>query len=205
MYFIKKACVVSVLILVLLSCSKKSDNLDFDPRIIPSENYDTSLNAWSHEDRIYSGLSAVAFMNVTFQSIEFRKAYVKEIAQVKILSLAEQKELLDSEIADENTSITFMLRVYTSQKEWNDFHKAHSIWKITLKNERNEVISPHEIVLLDGRKPELAFLYPDINRWVNVYRVTFKKDSYPSFLEETKSIELSIASFLARTSFSWTL
>ena len=205
MNYLNKLCIFLFLGLLLCSCGKKYEEPPFDPRLIHSPLYTSSLEKWSKEDKIYSGLSSIAFMNITHQSLEFRKAYVKELSRLKMFSLDEQKELLDASIKEEEEYITFIFRIYTAKKEWNDFHKGNSMWKITLKNDHNEIIDPHDIELLKSNDPLLAFFYPDINRWVNVYLIAFKKNDPPHFLDDTKTIELVIASFLARTSFTWTL
>ncbi len=205
MNLLKKITIYISFGLVVGSCGKKYVEPEFDPRLIHSPSYKSSLEKWSRDDKIYSGLSSIAFTNITHQSLEFREAYVKELSRLKMFSLDEQKELLDANIEEESKYITFIFRIYTAKKEWNDFHKGNSIWKIILKNDRNEIIEPEKIELLKSNDPLLAFFYPDINRWVNVYVIAFKKDEHPQFLVDTKKINLIIASFLARTSFTWNL
>ena len=201
---LKKIFTLSFLLVLTVSCSKKFDTPTFDERLIPSPSYESTFEKCSRYDRIYTGLSAVAFLNITYQSLEFRKAYIKELSRLKMLSLQEQKELIDVNIKEDSEYFTFILRVYTAKNEWNDFHKGDSIWKITLSNNRKEIIEPNTIEVLK-EKPMLNFFYPDINRWVRVYLIAFKKDEHPTFMEDISSINISISSFLARTSFTWTL
>jgi len=131
------------------------------------------VDAWTQEGRIYDGLSTKLISKATFKSAGFRRAYATEYARVYKLEGPEYDKLVadqQKEAADYND---FVIAVYVPEKQWDDFSKEASMWKIYMTRNNMEQIRHLEIRKLKSKDPITVYFYPYMTTWKSIYLVRF--------------------------------
>ena len=115
--------------------------------------YRDVFDAWTQEGRIYHGLSTKLISKATFKSAVFREAYAAEYARLYKLEGSEYDKL----VADQQKAATdyhdFVIAAYVPEKNWDDFSKETSMWKIYITRDDVEQIRPLEIRKLKKKDP----------------------------------------------------
>ncbi len=68
---------------------------------------------------------------------------------------------------------TLVIVVYVPQKNWDDFSRNKSMWKIYITRNGEEQIASLEIRKLKKKDPKLAYFYPYTTTWNSIYQARF--------------------------------
>ena len=207
-YFLK-----SILLIVILAtcqgCQIVSSVKQFEASSDPYQGsaYKAVLMKWTREAPIYRGLDLELMASVTFKSPEFRDAYANEYARTYKLGRKEKEKLIKDQKEASLTYNDFIMAAYVPDKEWNDFNKKNSIWKIYLNAGNEKKIIPLEIRKIKKIDAVIIHFFPYINTWESIYLVRFpvkfpKTDK--NIIDDTCSnIKIVITSVLGTTEMVW--
>ena len=176
---------------------------------VGGDAYEKQLFQWTRKIEVYRRFEAKIFVTATYHAPEFRKAYIQK--RTAILELPENVRLQEEEqqrrLSD--SFHEFFLAVYTSNRRWNDLDEKDSIWRLSLQNDRQERVSPHEVVRVDRQNAEVMAFYPYLDGFRQAYLVRFPKTSLelntPLIDETVRSFKLVISSSIAVAELSWGL
>ena len=144
--------------------------------------YRDVIDAWTQEGRIYDGLLTKLISKVTFKSAVFRQAYAEEYARLYKLEGPEYDKLLSDQQKEAAEYHDFVIAAYVPEKNWDDFSKETSMWKIYITRDDVEQIRPLEIRKLKKKDPIMDHFYPYMTTWKSIYHVRF-----PAFDPKTGS------------------
>jgi hypothetical protein len=177
--------------------------------VFDSENaYQAAFEAWTREGRIYDDLDVRLISAATYLSPKFRKAFADEYAQIyKLTELEKNKFITDQENAGAGYD-DFIFAAYVPEKEWDDFYKKNSIWKIYVTRDNIEQIKPIEVRKLDKRDAKTGYFYSYVTPWKSIYRLRFPKlfpDDKKTPKDTAGSFKLVLTSVLGSTEMTWNL
>ena len=199
------------MLVVAHGCSaiKPSENIQQSGISESESTYRADFNAWTREGRIYDGLDVKLIAAATYMSPKFRKAFAVEYAKIyKLTELEKNKLISDQENAGAGYE-DFIFAAYVPEKEWDDFYKKNSIWKIYLTRDNIEQIKPIEIRKLEKRDAKTGYFYSYVTPWKSIYRLRFPKlfsdDGEKIPQEKAGSFKLVLTSVLGSTEMLWNL
>jgi hypothetical protein len=170
--------------------------------------YAHALDEWTRDARVYEHFESRIFVDATLKTEAFRREYVKEYARIFSLDEAQQKILLDSEIAEHQDSFVLMLGVFTHEIAWDNLDPKKGIWEVRLENEKGKHLVPTSVKRHDTDNPTWRSLFKYIAPHDSFYEVHFNKttpDDQAVFAEKGKPIHLIIAGAPGHVRLSWTL
>jgi hypothetical protein len=175
--------------------------------VVGGDEYEHELLRWTRKAEVYRHFEAKIFLTATYQSREFRNAYLRK--RTAILGLGEQDRLQfeQEQRKHEESFHEFFVAVYTGQRRWNDLDRKPSLWRVTLVNDRNERVAPLEVIRLDQRDAEVLAFYPFFDAFTQGYMIRFPKTSLelstPIIDETVRSFSLQLSSSIAVVEVSW--
>lgn len=176
-------------------------------RELTPQDYPKVLDTWTRTDRVYSGLDNKVFVTATFHAPEFRRAFAIAFPEVYGTGgKVTRRELVDL-TGNVEQYLNFFMSVYTPDRDWNDLHKADSIWRLTLIG-ANEVAVGAEEVIRVKVDPNLRAVFPYLDRFGMGYIVRFPlSDAMGRVVvdESTQRLTLRMASALGVAEMEWRL
>ncbi len=190
-----------------IASSVKQIEASSDP--YQGSTYKAVLMKWTSEARIYRGLDLELMTSATFKSPEFREAYANEYARTYKLDREEKEKLIKDQKQASLIYNDFIMSAYVPDKEWNDFNKKDSIWKIYLNASNGKKITPLEIRKIKKINAVLTHFFPYINTWESIYLVRFPvklPGTDKNIINDTCSnIKIAITSVLGTTEMVYRL
>lgn len=209
---IVRALVLAALVLMVMGTSGcASGDLLLDDRTLAADSrgYTTTLRRWTKHRKVYRHFEALLFTTATYLSPEFRKSLIQR--RTRLLGLpASEARRLEVEHQERNQRFhEFIVSAYTAERRWNDFDATTSMWRISLANDRRQVVSPIEVIRQDLRTGDLQAYFPYITRFQQAYLVRFPKQSLelgsPVIDPTTRSFSLRFMSGVAVSELTWAL
>lgn len=159
----------------LIGCGSRPVRLNEGVREYVAADYPTVLKTWTRKGQLLSIEEAdeLLTVNATFESYDFRWAYVMRYAQDYRLTVTQRKRLLQNTLAETRTYHQFYVALYGSTWRWSDLTKPESGWVVRLIDDVGNETAPVEIVAI--RKPgaiELTY-FPYTTPWRRVFRIRF--------------------------------
>lgn len=174
-----------------------------------TETYKEICNEWSREARIHRGLEVELIVSATFKSEEFRHAYADEYAKAYKLTPDEKKQFLEDQFKAATLSHEFLIASFVPNKEWDNFDKANSMWKLYLVNDQNERVVPVEVRKVKRQDAVTPHFFPYITPWKSIYAARFPYNipgtSHPLIKDDTKGVKLVITSVLGTAEMRWSI
>ncbi|MBW1742290.1 MAG: hypothetical protein JRJ47_02510 [Deltaproteobacteria bacterium] len=178
-----------------------------------TEAYEPICEAWSRNARIYRAFSAELIATATYKSKEYRRAYTDEYAEAYKLTDEAKQEFWQDQLDALTRGSEFVMASFVSIEQWDDFHRADSMWKIYLVNDQDDRVVPAEIRQfkrqgkIRRRDAVKSHFLPYDTPWKSVYTIRFPYDvpgtNRPLISEETKSVKLIITSVLGTAQMEW--
>lgn len=173
-------------------------------------DYPTVLKTWTRTGQLVSIEQAdeVLAVTATFESYDFRWAYVVRYAQDYRLSIEQRSNLLHATLAETRKYHQFYVALYGSTWRWTDLTKPESGWVVRLIDDIGNETAPTEI--LPVRRPgalESAY-FPYTSPWRRVFRIRFPVESIseqPTISTKAKWIGLRFAGVQGSLELLWHL
>lgn len=177
--------------------------------------YEPVCKAWSRDARIYRAFSAELIATATYKSEEYRRAYTDEYAEAYKLTPEAKEELWQDQLEALTRGHEFVMASFVSIEQWDDFHRADSMWKIYFVNDQDDRVVPVEIRQfkrqgkIRRRDSVKSHFLPYDTPWKSVYTIRFPYDvpgtNRALVSEETKNFKLIITSVLGTAQMEWEL
>ena len=166
----------AVLVVAALGCAPpRPVSLREGPREYVGADYDAILKRWTRGDRLYSfqGVDDVLSADATFESWDFRWAYVIRYAEDYRLTIEQRRELLVGALEDARKYHQFYVALYGNKPREGDLTGDRPGWVVRLVDDKGNVTAPAQIVPI--RKPGVLerTYFPYTTTWRTVYRLRF--------------------------------
>lgn len=193
---------------VLSGCAPKAVGLAEGPREYVATDYETVLRHWTRSVELTNVTLMDNVLNVssTYQSWDFRWAYVVRYAEDYRLTVDQRHDLLERSLTETREHHTFYVALYAQRYKWNDLNAKQPAWIVRLIDDEGTETAPSEIETI--KRPgaiELTY-FPYTTPWRSAFRVRFPKvraDGRPTISAASRWFGLRFAGAQGNDELVW--
>jgi hypothetical protein len=193
-----------------IGCAGERVSLVGGPREYVATDYQEVLKRWTRSESLLNvtELDDLLTVTATFESWDFRWAYVVRYAQDYRLTVEQRRELMDKTLRESGQSHQFYVALYGSNRRWTDLTRPNSAWIVRLIDDRGDETAPMtiEIVPKPGALERTYFPYTTV--WRQVFRIKFPHtapDGRATIAPNAKWIGLRFAGAEGNEELRWDL
>lgn len=164
-----------VLTLCVASCKPPPISLQPGPRTFSPDSYPEVWEAWTRakEEFSWKELAHEIFVSATFESWEFRWAYVVRYAYDYSLTPATRDEMLQASLASSRQEHRFFVTLSGMDFRESNLTDKTSAWRVLLIDPEGHQTSP--ALMERVRRPTAVdrVYFPQVNSWRQTFRLTF--------------------------------
>ncbi len=189
-------------------CATRNVSLSEGPREYVATDYDGVLDKWTRTERLFSlsELETYLTATATYESWDFRWAYVVRYVQDYRLTIDQRKKLLEKALDETRVKHQFFVALYGGERKYNDLTKLDSAWIVRLIDDTGNETAPAEIVNL--RKPNALerSYFPYNSPFRQAFRIRFPRvaaDGRPTISPDAKWFGLRFAGAQGNSELVW--
>lgn len=169
---------LALLVFALLgagACAQPKVSMGTGPREYTESDYAQVLDRWTRSKSLIqlSELDAPLNVTATFESWDFRWAYVVKYANDYRLTVEQRRSLLERTLAETRDAHRFYVALYGTKVRWSDLTRPNSAWIVRLIDEVGNETAPLQIELLNRPGPLEIQYFPYTTPWRSVFRIRF--------------------------------
>jgi hypothetical protein len=171
----------ALLLAGLSGCASQKVSLATGPREYVASDYSQVLKRWTREANliVISDLDTKLVVTATFESWDFRWAYVVRYAADYRLTVEQRRELLDTATKETTASHDFYVALYGSTRRWTDLSRPeYSAWIVRLIDDLGDETAPSKIEPIAKPGAIEQRYFPYTNVWRQVFRIKFPRTTY---------------------------
>lgn len=205
-----RALVALALASTMVGCGASYVSLAEGPRAYTPDDYETVYERWTRESEYFAWSRFEDTLNVTatFESWEFRWAYVIRYAEDHGLEGEARDTLLRTSLADTHDRHRFFVtlggRIYREQ----ELTSPNSAWRVMLVDPEGRTVAPAEILRVRRPTPAERVYFPSINSFRYTFRVVFpaeRADGTPTIPRDAEQMILRLTGPRGRVDLTWSL
>ncbi|HSC87444.1 MAG TPA: hypothetical protein VLC09_09255 [Polyangiaceae bacterium] len=163
----------------LLGCGPEKVQVSEGPRSYAPDDYSAVQRRWTRDSRLntLAAMDNVLTVTSTYESWDFRHAWVSRYAEDYRLSAAERRSMLDRSLAEARAGETFYVALFAQNQKYGDLKIDDPTWIVRLVDDSGNETPPLNVERI--RKPtavELTY-FPYTSPWRLVYRITFPRQN----------------------------
>ena len=198
------------LALATAGCSVERVSLGRGAREYVPSDYPEILKRWTRDESLVNvtELDTPLTVTATFETWDFRWAYVIRYAQDYRLTVEQRRNLLEQTLKESTESHQFYVALYGSTWRWADLSRPNSAWIVRLIDDLGNETAPSEIVHIakPGALERTYFPYTTI--WRQAFRIRFPRlapDKRPSIAPNAHWVGLRFAGAEGNEELRWDL
>ncbi len=193
-----------------VACSAPAVSLQGGPREYVATDYENVLNRWTRtESLILVGeLERALTVTATFESWDFRWAYIIRYANDYRLTVPERQRLLKQRLDESRRSHLFFVALYGTNQKQNDLTKKDSAWIVRLIDGTGNETAPTQIEKIKKPNALERRYYPYNTVWRRAFRIRFptaSADGRPTISPGASWMGLRFAGAWGNTDLTWRL
>lgn len=194
--------------LLLGGCATTTVSLAEGPREYVATDYDSVLDRWTRTERLFalSELETYLTATATFESWDFRWAYVIRYVEDYRLTIDQRKKLLEKALDETRTKHEFFVATYGSERRYNDLTKADSAWIVRLIDDTGNETAPQEIVAIKKPNALERSYFPYNTTFRQAFHIRFPRtagDGRPTISPQAKWFGLRFAGAQGNSELVW--
>jgi len=171
-------------------------------------DYEKVSEAWTRRGEIIgdfsNGFDRVLDVRATFQSPEWRTAYVAHRAKLELMPANKRAKLLAEQRATDEKYYEVTLLVTTYSFRENDLQKGkRSIWRLALVDSKGNESEPIEVESVRTPQKFLKPYYPQLRPQDEVYVARFAKEGLSIFDDGAKQLSFKMAGARGGVELLW--
>lgn len=191
-------------------CASTQIALDHSPRAFAPEDYEDVYEAWTRsEERFNWGdLRHVLRVTATFESWEFRWAYVTRYAYDQSLEPAEREAMLQASLAEAQKEHSFVVSLIGDDIRESNLTGKQSAWRVLLLADDQRQVVPVSFERIKRPGAVERVYFPSISPQRNAFRVSFPalyEDGAPTIPAHAKVVTLRFTGPRGRVDLNWEL
>ncbi|HMI89536.1 MAG TPA: hypothetical protein VK550_35925 [Polyangiaceae bacterium] len=190
-------------------CSAPQVTLAEEPREYVATDYEVVLGRWTRTEHLValSELDDLLTVTATFESWDFRWAYVVRYAQDYRLSVEQRRVLLEATLNETRNHHQFFVALYGNNRRWSELTKPTSAWIVRLIDDNGNETAPEEIVAIPRPGPIERTYFPYASVWRSVFRIKFPAATTngPTIPRAAKRVGLRFAGAQGSEELHWDL
>jgi len=200
--------IVALLALCSCACGVTTVSLAKGPREYVAADYQEVLRSWTRNGSLVtlSELDDLLTVTATFESWDFRWAYVIRYAQDYRLTVSQRKRLLDAALDETKTRHQFYVALYGSNPRWSDLTRADTAWIVRLIDDIGNETAPEEIVSIRRPGAIERTYFPYTSLWRQAFRIRFPvvtADGRPTISAKARWFGLRFAGAQGNQELRW--
>lgn len=204
----RRVCSLLVALPSVMGCAARQVDMAEGPREYVAADYDAVLRNWTRSRQLTSinELDNVLTVTATYESWDFRWAYVVRYAEDYRLTVDQRRTLLERALARARERHEFYVALYAQKYKWNDLNLEDPAWIVRLIDDAGTETAPIDIQAI--RRPgaiELTY-FPYTTPWRSAFRVSFPRvraDGRPSIPENARWFGLRFAGAQGNETLVW--
>lgn len=193
-----------------LGCASAPVSLREGSREYVPTDYEDVLDSWTRtEDMLtLSELDNLLEATATFESWDFRWAYVVRYAENYRLTLDQRRKLLDQTLDETKESHHFFVAITGGNRRFNDLTKPNSAWIVRLIDSTGNETAPEDIVAIKKPNAIEQTYYPYITVFHLAFRLKFPRfgaDGKPTISPDAEWVGLRFAGAQGNSELVWYL
>jgi hypothetical protein len=160
-------------------CAETRVSLAAGPREYVPSDYPQVLKTWTRDDSlvVFSELEHKLSVTATFESWDFRWAYVVRYAADYRLTVEERRELMDRTLRESQDDHEFYVALYGPNWRWTDISRPTSAWIVRLIDDHGDETAPSKIQAIVKPGPLEQRYFPYTSPWRLAFRVRFPRNA----------------------------
>ena len=196
--------------LALGGCAAQTVALTEGPREYVATDYDTVLGRWTRTERMFSlpELENYLTATATFESWDFRWAYVVRYVQDYRLTIEQRRKLLDKALDETRLRHQFFVALYGGERRYNDLTKTDSAWIVRLIDDTGNETAPQEIIAIKKPNALERNYFPYNTTFRQAFRIRFPRvttEGRPTISPQAKWFGLRFAGAQGNNELVWEL
>lgn len=196
--------------LLVAGCATPAVSLGEGPREYVATDYENVLRKWTRTQELFtlSELDNFLTATATFESWDFRWAYVVRYVQDYRLTIEQRKKLLERTLEETRQRHQFFVAIYGGERKYNDLTKPNSAWIVRLIDDTGNETAPEEIIAINKPNALERTYYPYNTEWRRAFRIRFPRvtaDGRPTISPAAKWFGLRFAGAQGNSELIWKL
>jgi len=199
------------LLLAVAACGGAAPlSMRTQPRAFTPEDYEHVYGSWTrkYEGFDWSHLENTIAATATFESWEFRWAYVVRYAADHSLTTDERTRTLEQSLADSRDRHRFLVTVGVPIFREGDLTSTYSDVRVILVDPGGRQTAPTEISRIGRPSTDQRIYFPSITRQRHTFRIAFPtigEDGAPTIPDDAHEVTLRFAGALGIVDLRWNL
>ncbi len=198
----------SMLGFALIACGNAPLSRSTAPRAFTADDYSGIYQRWTRtaDDFAFLELREVAHVTATYESHEFRSAYVSRYAADHSLPEESRQAMLNDSMSDAAERHRFLVTFGVPVFREGDFTSDRSDWRVILVDPNGNQTEPAELTRVARPSRDLLTYYPSISRQRHTYRLSFPithEDGSPTISDAADHAILRFASAAGTVELRW--
>jgi hypothetical protein len=203
--------VLDAIVLVALfsfACAEPTVSLANGPREYVASDYPTVLKRWTREESLIqlSELDDKLTVSATYESWDFRWAYVVRYADDYRLTVDQRRNLLERTLRETEDDHEFYVALYGTNWRWTDLSRPTSAWIVRLIDDQGNETAPSKIesIVKPGALEVRYFPYTTV--WRRAFRIRFPRftgDGRPSIAQNAQWFGMRFAGAEGNEELRW--
>ncbi len=190
-----------------LSCATPQVSLLEGPREYVPTDYDEVLSRWTRTGSVLaiSEIDSRLTVTATYESWDFRWAYVSRYAADYRLTVQERQSLLDSTLADSRTHHQFYIALYGEHRRELDLSRKKSAYVVRLVDSNGDETSPDDISWIRAPGVLERTYFPYTSPWRLAFRLRFPTEvnGHPTIAPDAQWFGLRFAGAEGNQDITW--
>lgn len=201
----------SALASIVAGCKPNTVSLEPTALSLAPRDYFDIYKKWTREKKSFSfgRLANVLAVTATFESWEFRWAYVVRYAEDYALEVAERDALLRETLADSRANHRFFVTLAGEKYPESDITALDTAWRVTLLTDDTTSVDPLEILRVKKAGMVERLYFPSTSPFRFMFRLRFSAydsaGSGPTIGPDTRRVTLRFASPAGVVDLDWEL
>lgn len=195
--------------LALGGCAAQTVSLKDGAREYVATDYENVLRKWTRTETLFalSELDNFLTASATFESWDFRWAYVVRYVQDYRLTIEQRKTLLERTLDETRQRHQFFVAIYGGDRKYNDLTKPDSAWIVRLIDDSGNETAPEEIQAIKKPNALERTYYPYNSIFRMAFRIRFPRAAggKPTISDSAKWFGLRFAGAQGNTELIWQL
>ncbi|WP_394845614.1 hypothetical protein LZC95_52365 [Pendulispora brunnea] len=173
-----------------------------------ASDYPQVLKRWTRNASliVLSELDDLLTVTATYQSWDFRWAYVIRYAQDFRLTVDQRRTLLETTLNETRETHSFYIALYGSNRRWTDLTKPNSAWIVRLIDDQGNETAPVNIEAIPKPGALERTYFPYTTVWRQAFRIKFPRyygNGRPSIAPDAKWFGLRFAGAEGNEELHW--
>jgi hypothetical protein len=194
----------------LCACTEAKVSLATGPREYVPSDYPVILKRWTREQSLIqlSELDDKLTVTATFESWDFRWAYVVRYAADYRLTVEQRRNILERTLRETEDDHEFYVALYGTNWRWTDLSRPTSAWIVRLIDDQGNETAPSKIEPIVKPGPLERRYFPYTTVWRRAFRIRFPRfsgDGRPTIADNAQWFGVRFAGAEGNEELRWEL